>query len=273
MFNFSTENTSIWRLNELERIIDDFEEFLGDYVNYHNIKKNEDYLNIVLDITGKSIVTFREIICLSTCGYSDGALSLARNLCEQFFILAFFEEKLDSSEFQNYVDDYHLDYEIQRIKIIKKNMELFSKSKLIKLDKELQALKQKSTKRINGNYWWAGVGSFKDLCMVVRENEESSVQSLINDILMVYNRACVSLHSSCLGNSIRLSLDNNFVGIDTSPCLNGHSMPLWLSSVTFIWIMAIANKEIMGTIKYSKELNDLAAFYSKKMKNEYKDNL
>ena len=273
MLNFSTENTKIWRLNELERIIDDFEDSLGDYVNYHNIKKNEEYLNIVLDITGKSIVTFREIICLSTCGYSDGALSLARNLCEQFFILAFFEKKLDSSEFQNYVDDYYLDYEIQCIKIIKKNTELFDKNKSVKLDKEFQALKQKSTKRINGNYWWAGIGSFKELCKKVKANEESNVQSLINDILMAYNRACVSLHSSCLGNSIRLSKDKDFVGIDTSPRLNGHNMPLWLSSVTFIWIMAIANKEIMGITKYSKEINDLAAFYSKKMKDEYKDNL
>ena len=63
----------------------------------------------------------REIIHLSAFGYPDGALSLARNIYEHVIILAFFENHKSDNDFGNYVDDYYVDYDIQRNKALQQS--------------------------------------------------------------------------------------------------------------------------------------------------------
>ena len=88
---YKTVAVSKWRLEELDTLIDEFDSNLAGAVKKLELKESNDYQNLVLRVAGKSIVTFREILTLSAYGYPDGALSLARNLYEQFITLYFFE--------------------------------------------------------------------------------------------------------------------------------------------------------------------------------------
>lgn len=107
-----------YRLLEFETLLDDFEceieETAGD-----KIQSAQDFNNIVVDIVGKSCMTLREILCLSSAGLPDGALALTRNLYEQYIILAFFNQVRNEDNFRDYVEDYYADYDLQRLKILR----------------------------------------------------------------------------------------------------------------------------------------------------------
>ncbi len=107
-----------WRLDELEKIIDSMEDEIEEAITHQNLQTDHNYTNIVLRTAGKSIVGMREIIRLSAFGYPDGALSLARNIYEHVIILAFFESHKHDKDFDDYVDDYYIDYDIQRNKAL-----------------------------------------------------------------------------------------------------------------------------------------------------------
>lgn len=261
----------MWRIKELDSIIDGFENDIIQFLNSNNIKRDNDYLNLVLDTAAKSIVSIREVLCLCNCGFPDGALSLARNICEQFFILSYFESVKGTEEFDNSLHDYYLDYDIQRVKKNKNAVERFDESKVEELDCELNELKQKKISNKKGNYWWANVNSFKDLCDVIICNTEDETKGLIYNLLWGYDRACVSLHASCLGNSVRLIYDKDSKAVDTSPSVKGHSMPLWLSVTSFIWISSVTYSQLGIKVKFNKQFNELAVFYSKKMEEEFKN--
>lgn len=271
MINFYSPLTEMWRIKEIDSIIDEFENEIIQYLNNNDIKRDNNYLNIVLDIAAKSIVTFREILCLCNCGFPDGALSLARNLCEQFFVISFFENVKESDDFENYIHDYYLDYEIQCVKKNKKALERFDKSKCKEFDCELNELRQKKISDKKGNYWWANLNSFKELCDKVKENTDDETIGLINNLLLGYDRACVSLHSSCLGNSVRLIYDKESTAIDTSPSKKGHSIPLWLATTSFIWIVGVTRCNLGIGTELNKPLNDLAIFYLNKMNEEFRN--
>lgn len=271
MINFYSPTTELWRIKELDSIIDEFDEIIRSYLNNNEVKREENYLNIVLDIAAKSIVTFREVLCLCNCGFPDGALSLARNLCEQFFVISFFENVKESEDFDNYIYDYYLDYEIQRVKKNQKAIERFDKSKGEELEHELEELQKKSIRYKKRNYWWANVNSFKELCDIVIENTDDETIGLINNLLLGYDRACVSLHSSCLGNSVRLIYDKESTAIDTSPSEKGHSVPLWLATTSFIWIVGVTGCNLGIETELNKPLNDLSIFYLNKMNEEFRN--
>ena len=84
-----TECTKLWKLDDLALIVDSVESYIVDAVRAQHIKTGNDYLNILLYTFGKSITTMREIICLSTFGFPDGALSLARNIILFYLIISF----------------------------------------------------------------------------------------------------------------------------------------------------------------------------------------
>ena len=114
--NIKTICTEQWRLHELDLLIDEIHSKISDAVSELKIHPEKNYTNIVLHTAGKTISTMREILCLSASGYPDGALSIARNLYEQLIILYFFENHQEDEDFNHYVSDYHLDYELKRIK-------------------------------------------------------------------------------------------------------------------------------------------------------------
>ncbi len=260
-----TECTKLWKLDDLDLIVDSVESYIVDAVQAQHIKTGNDYLNILLFAFGKSITTMREIICLTTFGFPDGALSLARNVYEQFIAVSFFEKHRQDSDFQNYVDDYHLDYNIQRNKALRYEATHFGNSAgLEEIECETKKAENASHHRITKqDFWWTGKGSFAKVVEDVQNSETDPViKTFLARLHFAYKRACASIHASCLGNVLRLGVDSNFIGIDNSPKTNGHEFPLYLATCAFILIVSVTCKELQLDDKYmNKELNDLAAFY------------
>lgn len=107
---------SKWRLEELDQHIIHFNDYIANAVTEAQMEFTYSYINIVLTTVGKSLTTLREILFLSSAGYPDGALSLSRNLYEQFIVLAFFEHEKSNANFGQYVEQYFLDYDIRNYK-------------------------------------------------------------------------------------------------------------------------------------------------------------
>lgn len=87
-----------YKLCELEEILQEIENVVQNAIQRENIKTANDNLNFLLHTLGKSIVTIREIIILCRAGYPDGALSLSRNIFEQFVHVAYIEGQEKSEE-------------------------------------------------------------------------------------------------------------------------------------------------------------------------------
>ena len=260
-----TECTKLWKLDNLALIIDSVENYIADAVQAQHIKTDNSYLNILLFTFGKSVVTMREIICLSSFGFPDGALSLARNIYEEFIVVSFFEKHRQDSDFQNYVDDYHLDYNIQRNRALRYEAAHFGNSTELKeIENDTTKVKSASHRKITKqDFWWTAKGSFVNVVEDIQSSETNpTIKTFLARLHFAYKRACASIHASCLGNVLRLGVDNNYIGIDNSPKTNGHELPLYLATCAFILIVSITCKELQLDDKYmNKELNDLAAFY------------
>ena len=99
-------------------IVDELDSTICDTINKSNLKFSHNYKSLLFFMAGKSVVTMKEILCLVQCGYPEGALSLARNLYEQFVIAEFFHSHKANGNFQDYIDDFFADYEIQRNKLL-----------------------------------------------------------------------------------------------------------------------------------------------------------
>ena len=209
-----------WRLDELDKIIDSMENEIEAAITQQQIQTGHDYTNIILRTAGKSIVSMREIIHLSAFGYPDGALSLARNIYEHVIILAFFENHKSDNDFGNYVDDYYVDYDIQRNKALQyesKNCTQDAEA-LTALKNELDQLKQTAHHRVAGDYWWSGSSNFGQLVKAaIASVPDERGKRFLHGLHFTYKRACVAIHSSCIGNTLRLGVDPDFAGIDTSP--------------------------------------------------------
>lgn len=255
-----------WRLEKLDTTIDEFEEELSNAIQRLEVKEAEDYLNILLRTAGKSIVTFREILTLSAHGYPDGALSLARNLYEQFIIVAFLESKKSNDNFQKYIQDYHLDYEIQRLKALKYEAESCHRDtdRAKKIEDKIHYLKTNANRAGGkGDYWWSGEGSFYEVFKRIHAGVPDEIlKQFIAQLHFAYKRACVSLHSSSLGNTIRLGDDSSFSGIDTSPRVRGAGLPLWLATASFMYIVGVVSEQLQIDYQpYITRLSDLSKFY------------
>lgn len=272
MDDFSIRVVKEWRLAELELTVAQFDIAIGDVVSNGTIEEKQDYINIILRTAGKSIVTMREIVCLSKNGFPDGALSLARNIYEQMIIIMFFIIKANDPDIDSFVSDYFLNSEIERLKKHKYELEIRDESDQINSEqKEIDALKTKATRKVSGNYWWSGFGSFSNLSDYVIKNANPIITKLLQLMHSGYNRACVALHANCLGNALRLGTESGFTGVNTLPRLTGHELPLWLATSSFITIVGEACSALEIDDTFNKSLNDLAIFYVRKMHIETAD--
>lgn len=267
-----TECTKLWKLDDLALIVDSAESYIVDAAQAQHVKTDNDYLNILLFAFGKSITIMREIICLSTFGFPDGALSLARNIYEQFIVVSFLEKHRQDSDFQDYVEDYHLDYSIQRNRALKYEATYFGNSEGLKeIESETTKAKNASHRKVTKqDFWWTGKGTFAKVVEDVQNSEaDPAIKTFLARLHFAYKRACASIHASCLGNVLRLGVDSNYIGIDNSPKTNGHELPLYLATCAFIFVLSITCKELQLDDKYmNKELNDLAAFYFNYLKSK-----
>lgn len=260
--------TEQWRLQELEEILDSVEDNIATAIRKKQIKTGNDYCNIVLRSAGKVIVSMREILCLVSCGYPDGALSISRNLYEQLVILAFFEEKHEDEKFNDYVEDYNADYNIQRYKALIYECEkcIHNAERLAELKEELGETKSRTHNSTKiGTYWWAGYSNFSKLTDSVIMSAQSQDVNFFHRLHLHYKRACMALHASCIGNTLRLGIDPDFAGIDTTQTEKGHGLPLWFATVSLNYILGVTFATLeLEYEHYEKVLNKLATFFDSK---------
>lgn len=269
--SISSDSIGVWKLDCLKGLLDDFDSTVSKTVAIRDIKLDYDLTNVVLFSAGKSIVTLQEIITLCFNGYPDGALSLARNLYEQFIILYFFFKNQNSNKLQEYLKDYYTNYEIQRQKIQLEYYKVENNADAIqKTQDRLTRLKDSITKNTKGDYWWADANNFKDLKDKVSQLEtDENSRIIVEHMHLVYRRSSVSIHANCLGNMNRLCNDADFWGVDTSPKYKCLSMPLWLATISFQFVVKAVCDELHIEDYYSNKLFELSLLYCKKMKTEF----
>ena len=259
--------TEQWRLYDLEAIINAIEDNIAAAITEKKISANQDYINIVLRTAGRAIVGMREILQLSAHGYPDGALAIARNLYENLIILAFFENQKNCGNYSDYIEDYYADFEVKRMKawIYESQYCKQDTTETQRLNGELNVLKKNAHHKVGGEYWWSGHSSFSQLAdSVINSVDNETLRNFLHTLHLTYKRACVSIHSSCMGNTLRLGAKPDFAGIDTAPTQNGHALPLWFSTTSFIYIVGVTCSVLEVDFgQYGMELNHLAEFFFK----------
>lgn len=270
----NTQAIQKWKLTELDACIDQLNEDISEAASKEGITADANYPFVVLRICGKAMLVFREIITLCAAGYSDGALSLARNIYEQFIILSFFEARRNDSCFSDFIEDYCIDYSITIRELQKKEYIVCGKENESKtIEEEIEVLKQQCHReygKIKGNkYWWTGENSLYALKhLLIQEENDAGVKRLYKAMYIYYECACLSLHASSAGNIYRCGIEANPSVIDTSPLLSGQEEPLYFATISFIPITAITCRLLkLDFCKYSKHLHKLAAFYQNKGKD------
>lgn len=266
--------TSKWKLEELFSIIYEFDSSIAERV-HHKLKESDDYLNLLVRLSGKTIVTFRELIVLSQNGYPDGALSLARNLYEQFVTIMFLDKHRDSSEFNEYIEDYYLDYELQRIKALEYEAKycIIDEQKVDELYNQQRSIEGKRHHKKSGGFWWTGKSTFHNVVMDNMDNTaDDQFKRFLAQLHLLYKRASLTIHANCMGNHIRLGLSPAFDGVDTSPQTDGHALLLYFATNSFIGITGVVCKEFgIDSGGMLKRLNDLAIFYQNLLSDNHKE--
>lgn len=230
-------NTYRWGIPEIIEIVDTVDTMMAE--NITGTITALDYRNLVYQTMGKAILTMREILVLLYNGYPDGALSRGRTIYEQAVILTFIEKNLDAHG-NELLERYYDDYQVKRISNLLEVRRFFLQADNLDLKKKLQnglremeqkqaALKDKySEKKSFSQYWWANVAipsaSFAKL----------SKDSDFGFLQILYNRACISTHSSAMGDFALLGRDNpDGSKIFTSPTFDGFESPLFLALGSF----------------------------------------
>lgn len=275
MLDITTPTTQKWKLDQLDKIVDDFEKRVADKVTEKQITSAKDYMNILLSVTGKCIVIMREIITLSAQGFPDGALCLARSIYEQVIVFGFLDSKSNDLDFQNYVDDYYLDYDYQSYFFLKKQNEYYPllPEELKKLEQEFNRIKSQAHQKISdkqNSYWWTGKKSLGQIINSIPTIADPVFTNMLNSLHLDYKRASLSIHSNSFGNSVRIGINEPCNVIDNSPTIHGHGLPLSLSTVSFIFIVA-KTCESLGIdyfSLYKDDLNHLAIFYRDEQRSE-----
>ena len=196
-FGYVTPAITKWKLDVFIDVIDRFEDEIADKV-HHDFCIGNDYKTILLHIVGKSFLITREVLTLCAHGYSDGALSLGRNLYEQMIIVEFFEMYKNDKIFVKYVDDFILSYEVQRNKYLRDSAKYLREIDTSEYDNSLDILKKRTDRKTKGDYWWAGCEHFSDLVSIVMNGEKNDqIHRFLGIQYARYKRACVSLHAYC----------------------------------------------------------------------------
>lgn len=124
------------------------------------------------------------------------------------------------------------------------------------LSAELQEIKKKVGKDIKGEYWWADKANFAGIVeAVIGSQQDIAEKRFICELHLLYKRACVALHASSMGNSLRIGKDNQSHIIDTTPDYDGLAAPLFFTVSSFIFVVG-STCELLG-IDYSKYKNRL----------------
>lgn len=249
-----------YRIKEFLEIISDVEDALDCATKASGIKTADDNLNFVLRTAGKALLSARESIALCEVGFPDGALSISRNVFEQCIHMAYVESFPDS-ERQDILYRYFEDYNIQRAKNLKFEAEYYYHDMSVAKQHQdvITSIKTKYGLTKVRDYWWSGVNDFRSMMLNVAQRS-GELDKLIYRMYVVYRRACIALHASSIGNTLRIGSD--FEGIDMGPWESGHESALFLLSSSLILVcgysfslLSIDNKDVQ------ERLNALAELY------------
>ena len=158
---------------------------------------------------------------------------------------------------------YNEDYSYQRAKCLKYEAQYIceDKAKLKEYQSVIDEINAKYNIKNKNDYWWADKKdtSFFKLCeSVIEDNKE--VESLLRLMHLMYKRACLSLHASCMGNRIRLGSD--CAGIDMGPWEKGQENALFLSTISLVYIISVTYQAMgIAVDDVNKSLNELAVYY------------
>ena len=257
-----------YHIDELEECIDLIEDEIANKINNGNYKTEDSYINIVLRCTGKSILTFRELILLCKNGFPDGALGLSRNLFEQFVIICIFETECEGAARDEMVAKYCADYDVQRYKNLKVMYEYAGKVvEAQDCDKEIAKLKSQFSVKGFSNYWWCGQSSFAEVCEHIIECADGNYKTMVRNLHISYKGACLALHANSFGNTNRIS--DCFADIDLSPLDEGQEYALDLAVKSFIMVVMVLYRELgLNSERINKKLNKLALFYQNTIQNK-----
>lgn len=257
-----------WKLNELSELVGRIEDDMAKKTK--GIKLGKDYSNIILRIMSSSVVCMREIMCLCACGYPDGAMARARLLCEHAVILEYFEIKRDKPNFKTIIENYHKNYEIQRLATClfsARNVDCDKKA-LKEIEDELNKLKSQLQSYKEGNdYWWTDQKSFSEIFKLVTNVNHSinGHNTFFTQMHADYQLACLQIHSSCLGNVWKIGRSKDITKIDTSPTLREHNIPLRFATRALSVIVYNAYLHFtMDYEQYKESFSELYVFYNQK---------
>jgi len=208
---------------------------------------------------------------LCTNGFPDGALSISRNIYEQLIVSLYLNIQRcneENDKFNDILDRYFSDEEVQRLKCLKAITEYKDNNtkEISEFDEKLDAIKDKF--QLTGkfkDYWWTNnINSFNGLFKYVEANMEN-IRSLLVTLHAEYKRACISLHSSMLGN--RLRLGSEYQGIDNGPWDKGFESSLFVASASMIQIIGMLFEELrINNDELLSKLNGLAIYYCEMLK-------
>lgn len=257
-----------FHITKLEECIDMIDDEIANKINSGNYKMEDSYMNIVLNCTGKSLLTFRELILLCKNGFPDGALGLSRNLFEQFIIISTFESVPNGVDRDAIVEKYCADYDVQRYKNLKTMYKYAEKNKEVQeCEKELKKLKRRFSMDRFNDYWWSGQANFATLCTHIIKCADGNYKTMVRNLHISYKRACLALHANNLGNANRIG--DCFAGINLSPLDEGQEYALDLAVKSFIMVVMVLYRELgLDSGKVNKELNELALLYQDMVLNK-----
>lgn len=223
-----TNTIEYWKLDELADIVDSFEDLMEEKVS-QGMKSAWDYDNILVFVASKTIITAKEICTLSVVGYPNGAFALSRNLYEQLITLLFLHARKADTDFLDYVEDYHLDFDRQQNKYLRFHSEKCTKDpvELAKVQAEQDRIKAEAHHKVKGDYWWAGYDTFNSFAMAAIDSEsDAKMHAFFLSLHLRYKEACTILHAGSLGNQYYLGVAPEYVGVDTSPKPDALGRPL-----------------------------------------------
>ena len=168
--------------------------------------------------------------------------------------------------------NYFIDYDIQRYRALEYESQYCREDiECLKQDQsKLKRLKELANHQGKSGYWWTGKGSFRGVADEILKNENDPViKKFLANLHLIYKRACLNVHACCFGNINRLGTPSGFVGVDTSPQLNGHELALYLATSSFIMVVGVTCREFkLDYEKFKENLNHLMLFYAKNMRSE-----
>lgn len=230
-----------WEIPLLESYIEKLEEAFGNELSEIPIERN--FINVLLRAYPQCILVLKEVLCLITNGYPDGALARARRIYESMIIAMYMNlHKLDD-DFQDVIERYFDDQNIRAYDGRKKyylsiNQNDMAEScdraiaDIVRKHAGTKKVRDKKKEVLSSNYWWAqnSAISFSRLSQCLEDDYAK----------ILYTRACIAIHAGAMGDAALLGRPKSEgVCLYTGATLNGASLPLQLAVYSFARITEI----------------------------------